>query len=77
MDKTHGHDESYAALHAAGWSVGDTAFAGPDGSLLWLVTGHRGGLAIRAEGTTRAEVWREAVRQAEVMERVDRDGHGV
>jgi hypothetical protein len=65
MDEPPTHDAAFHALHAAGWSVGDTAFAGPDGSLVWLVTGHRGGLEIRAGGETRAGAWWEAVKQAE------------
>src|SRR5437763_5202369 len=51
MDDPPDADDSMVTLHAAGWSVGDAAFAGPDGSLVWLVTAHRGGLAIRAEGS--------------------------
>jgi hypothetical protein len=39
-------DESLARLHHAGWSVGETAFAGKDGRLAFLVTGTNGENAI-------------------------------
>jgi len=38
-------DESFARLHRAGWSVGETATAGA-----WLVTGHNGENSIFATG---------------------------
>ncbi len=57
-------EESYASLHRAGWSVGDTAFVGPDGFRAWLVSGHNGENLIRAEGPTRDAAWAEACSQA-------------
>jgi hypothetical protein len=50
-------------LHKAGWSIGDTAFGGPEG-LTWLVYGTQGGYEVRAEAADRTEAWEEACRQA-------------
>jgi hypothetical protein len=47
-----GSDESFLRLHAAGWSIGDAAVAGPSRPV-WLVTGTNGENRIRAEGPTR------------------------
>jgi hypothetical protein len=49
-------DESFARLHAAGWSVGDVRLATAAGSC-WLVTGHNGENSVRARGDTWAEAW--------------------
>ena len=46
-------DESYLRLHAAGWSIGDTAYL-ERCELVWLVTGTNGENVIRAEEPTRA-----------------------
>jgi len=54
-------------LHASGWSVGDTAFVGEGGSLVWVVTGHNGENVIRAEGATYREAWAAAVEQARAI----------
>jgi hypothetical protein len=51
-------DESFARLHAAGWSVGETGTA-----TRWLVSGVSGENAISAVGRTQAEAWHRAVEQ--------------
>src|SRR5262245_8479345 len=59
-------DESFARLHAAGWSVGDVrrlTAAGPR----WLVTGTNGGNVLRAEAPTQTEAWRRAAEQARAL----------
>jgi hypothetical protein len=56
-------DELFRVLHRAGWSIGDTAFAGPWG-MTWLVYGTQGGYELRAEAASRTEAWEEACRQA-------------
>ena len=56
--------EFITALKRAGWSVGDAAFVGTSGELVWVVTGHNGENLIRAEGATQGEAWRRAVEQA-------------
>jgi hypothetical protein len=43
-------DESFARLHAAGWSVGEVR-----ASVSWIVSGTNGENALRAEGATSAE----------------------
>ena len=56
-------DESFARLHAAGWSVGDVRLltaAGPR----WLVTATNGENRIRASALTQAEAWHQAAAQA-------------
>lgn len=55
-------DESFARLHRAGWSTGETGSAG-----VWLVTGTNGENDIRAEGHTQAEAWYRATLQAEAV----------
>jgi hypothetical protein len=57
-------DESFARLHSAGWSIGDTTVLGPDG-LEWLVSGTRGTHSIEARGKTEAEAWARACQLAE------------
>lgn len=42
---------AHQRLHRSG-SIGDTAFNGL-GRLLWLVSGHKGEILMRAEGRTR------------------------
>jgi hypothetical protein len=56
--------EVLEALHRAGWSIGETAFAAVDGSRVWVVSGHNGENQIRAEGASALEAWQEAARQA-------------
>jgi hypothetical protein len=59
-------DDSFARLHRAGWSVGDVCIltaAGP----AWLVTGGNGENVIEARGSTQAEAWDQACRQAEAL----------
>jgi hypothetical protein len=63
MTKT---DRLFLILHEAGWSIGDTAFAGKDG-ISWLVYGTNGDHAIQATGQTQEEAWKQACRQAEEM----------
>src|SRR5262245_56702138 len=59
-------DESFAQLHAAGWSVGDVRLLAPSGPR-WLVTGTNGENALRAEGDSQAEAWAQAVEQARAV----------
>jgi hypothetical protein len=62
MNALPGVDDSFARLHAAGWSVGDVRLltaAGP----AWLVTGTNGENAVNAQGQTQAEAWHRAVRR--------------
>ena len=58
-------DEAYEALHAAGWSVGDSALHTTSGVLRWLVVCTKGDRRIEGRGATRAEDWRSALYQAE------------
>ncbi len=52
-------------LHAAGWSIGDTAFFDVErGGIVHVVIGSNGENQIRAEGKTVAEAWRRALDQA-------------
>ena len=44
-------------LHRAGWSIGDTAFAGKEG-ISWLVCGTKGDHSIRAEGRSQVKAWK-------------------
>ena len=55
-------DESFARLHRAGWSLGETGSAGR-----WLVTGSNGENQISATGASQAEAWHRAVEQAEAL----------
>jgi len=60
-------DKLFLILHRAGWSIGDTAFAGKEG-ISWLVFGTKGDHSIRAEGKSQEEAWwKQACRQAEEM----------
>jgi hypothetical protein len=66
----HGHDDVDQALkllHAAGWSVGDTAFVTEAGTLVWLVSGRNGENVIRAEGPTQGTTLRAACDQARAV----------
>lgn len=53
-------NESLRALHAEGWSIGETGGAGG-----WLVTGTRGQQEIHATGKSQSEAWAAAIQQAE------------
>src|ERR1039458_1367739 len=53
MDDHNIVDHCLEQLHAAGWSVGDTAFVTEAGTLSWLVYGTNGENVVRAEGETR------------------------
>jgi hypothetical protein len=63
-------DEFFSHLHKAGWSVGDTAFAGPEG-LTWLVYCTQGGYELRAENSKRTEAWKRACCQATEIGLID------
>ena len=54
-------------LHAAGWSVGDTAFVTEADVLVWLVSGRNGENVIGAEGPTQTAAWRAACDQARAV----------
>ena len=55
-------DESFARLHRAGWSIGETATAGG-----WQVTGSNGENLVSATGKSQVEAWYRAVEQAEAV----------
>lgn len=55
-------DDSFARLHAAGWSIGDVATATG-----WLVNNTNGENVIHAEGKTQAEGWHRACQQAKAV----------
>ena len=55
-------DESRIYLHAAGWSIGETAAGGT-----WLVCGRNGENLVKATGRTQVEAWYRAVEQAEAV----------
>ena len=62
-------DAAYSLLHAAGWSIGDTAYRDPDsGRPVWLVYCHRGEQQIIAKAESQAAAWNEAVRLAGLVE---------
>jgi hypothetical protein len=62
-------DAAYSLLHAARWSVGDTAYRDPDsGRLVWLVYCHRGEQQIIAKAESQTGAWNEAVRLAGLVE---------
>ncbi len=61
-----GPDESFAQLHAAGWSMGDVRILTPSGPR-WLVTGTKGENALRAEGVSQAEALARACEQARAL----------
>jgi hypothetical protein len=65
----HGNDVDQALklLHAAGWSVGDTAFVTGASTVGWLVSDRNGENVIRAEGPTQAAAWRAACDQARAV----------
>ena len=57
--------DALGQLHAAGWSIGDTAFRDVErGGVVRVVNGSNGENPIRAEGKTTAEAWRRALDQA-------------
>jgi hypothetical protein len=56
-------DESFALLHAAGWSVGDVPLL-TAGGLAWPVTGANGEIVIDARTATQAEAWHRAAELA-------------
>ncbi len=57
-------EESFARLHAAGWSVGDASVL-TAGGVRWLVTRANGENVIEARAPTQAEAWHRACAQAE------------
>jgi len=66
MDDIPKTDRLFLILHKAGWSIGDTAFAGKE-EISWLVFGTKGDHPIKAEGKSQVEAWKDACRQAEEM----------
>ena len=66
MEEIPKTDRLFLIVHRAGWSIGDTAFAGKEG-ISWLVCGTKGDHSIRAEGKSQEEAWKQACRQAEQM----------
>src|SRR5437868_6751648 len=54
-------DTCYQRLHAAGWSIADTA------RLVWLVSVNRGTHTLEARGATKAEAWARACHMAEAL----------
>ncbi len=61
-------DDAHSQLHAAGWSIGDIATLDFAGRRVWHVYGHRGEQRILARAPTQAEVWREALQQAGLVD---------
>jgi hypothetical protein len=57
-----GPDECRARLHAAGWSIGETATAAR-----WVVSGHIRENLISVTGDSQAKTWHRAVEQAEAV----------
>lgn len=58
-------DAAYWLLHAAGWSIGDTAYTVPDsGRVVWMVYCHRDEQQGIAKAESQAAAWNEAVRMA-------------
>jgi hypothetical protein len=55
-------DESFARLHRAGWSIGETG-----SFVVWLVSGTNGENVIHVEGRSQAEAWYRATLQAEAV----------
>jgi X-X-X-Leu-X-X-Gly heptad repeat protein len=54
--------ESFARLHRAGWSIGETA-----GTTGWMVTGDTGENVVLTRGASQAEAWHRAIEQAEAV----------
>jgi len=50
-------DRLFLIVHRAGWSIGDTAFAGKEG-ISWLVYGTKGDHSIQAKGKSQVEAWK-------------------
>ena len=67
MDDHDDVDQALKLIHAAGWSVGDTAFLTEVGVLVWLVSGRNGENVIRAEEPAQAAAWRAACDQARAV----------
>ena len=66
MDEIPTTDRLFLILHGAGWSIGDTAFAGKEG-FSWLVYGTNGDHTIQVNGTSQEEAWKQACRQVEEL----------
>ena len=56
-------DDAHCRLHAAGWSLGEYAVAGPAG-LRHVVEGANGENLLRAAADTSAGAWRLSLEQA-------------
>jgi hypothetical protein len=50
-------DRLFLIVHQAGWSIGDTAFAGKE-RISWVVYGTRGEHSLRGEGKSQEEAWK-------------------
>lgn len=58
-------DAAYSLLHAAGWSIDETAYTDTNsGRLVWLVYGHRGVQQVVAKAGSQSAAWNEAARLA-------------
>jgi hypothetical protein len=51
-------DTIAARLHRDGWSAGDVAVDYPSGRV-WVVSGHRAGRWLTAEGQSQTAAWRQ------------------
>jgi hypothetical protein len=58
-------EKSLHRLRRAGWSMGEAGFSGPAGRYVHQVDGRKGDQRIVGRGTTPAEAWSRAVKQAE------------
>jgi hypothetical protein len=63
-------DEALIRLRRAGWSMDESAFSSPDGTV-WVVSGSNGENLIRAFAPTRAAVWAMALEQARAVGMLD------
>lgn len=70
MNDNKRSDKLFRVLHKAGWSIGDTAFAGKNG-LTWMVFGTQDGYEILGIDVERVEAWNKACRQAETVGLID------
>jgi hypothetical protein len=59
-------DESFARLHRAGWSVGDTSVITATG-IVRIVSGVNGENVLEARAATQAEAWYRASQQAKAL----------
>jgi hypothetical protein len=71
MSAYHSSDESFARLHAAGWSVGDVRVLTGEGPV-WLVTGTNGENVLDARSESQTRAWHRAAEQARSLGMLDR-----